>query len=386
MNWKRLVVLIAAALCTTCGAVSAQSSDTAPEPSKPGIAASLDELGLCGPIHEALLKFGPRDIDGALDTTRIQPDRHPADVWKLILPAPDVPELVFADHGATTLELFEFKGALQSMIFRWRTSAEETTQIYDAAEIDLSLAMGPPHSDNDGDPVWSLDSLKASAWKEKDNAGLAVIFACLPTEEAYFATLKAAKTSAEGPAEVSTTDTVGLPPNPWLDRSIIDVMMNSGTPLEEHLAAGTNAVGLHYENFLFPSEVPTECWWWFVDGKAVYVAADFLPPDGADRAYASYLSFKDALRKAFGAPSEDGRDEETGLRRVVYSTGPQRLVLTFHDPVGDPWYRLEIYDTTQLDKLGDELRPGRSLPQRFTPPAADSGLTREDIAQGSGAG
>ncbi len=55
MTWKRLVVLIAAALCTKCGAVSAQSSDTAPEPSKPGFATTLDGLGLCGPIHEALL-------------------------------------------------------------------------------------------------------------------------------------------------------------------------------------------------------------------------------------------------------------------------------------------------------------------------------------------
>lgn len=61
MSWKRLAVLVAAALRTTCSSVTVQGGDTAPgaaagqSASKPGggITAAIDRLGVCGQVHQA---------------------------------------------------------------------------------------------------------------------------------------------------------------------------------------------------------------------------------------------------------------------------------------------------------------------------------------------
>ena len=112
----------------------------------------------------------------------------------------------------------------------------------------------------------------------------------------------------------------------------------------------------------------------------MYSATEFLPPGGSDRAKFAFKVLKDSFAEQHGPPVEEGPDQETSGYRIVYTSGSQRLVLTFVDPEGDPYFRLEVYDTTQLDKLGPELRPNRSLPKRYTPPPPNSGLTREDLA------
>jgi hypothetical protein len=44
------------------------------------------------------------------------------------------------------------------------------------------------------------------------------------------------------------------------------------------------------------------------------------------------------------------------------------LALTFIEGDGDPWFLLETYDTTHLDKINTDLRPSRTLPKRYEPP------------------
>ena len=88
----------------------------------------------------------------------------------------------------------------------------------------------------------------------------------------------------------------------------------------------------------------------------------------------------------YGSPVEEGPGEEPGGRYVVYTIGSQRLILTLIDPAGDPYFRIEAYYPTQLDKLGPELRSNPSLPKRFTPPSSDSGLSRDSFGQEVGAG
>ena len=88
----------------------------------------------------------------------------------------------------------------------------------------------------------------------------------------------------------------------------------------------------------------------------------------------------------YGAPVEEGPGEEPGSRYVVYTSGSQRLILTFLDTEGDPYFRIEAYYPTQLDTLRPELRPNRNRPKQFTPPPADSGLSRDSFGHEVGAG
>ncbi|MDX2438887.1 MAG: hypothetical protein QNL88_17770 [Acidobacteriota bacterium] len=393
MTWKRLVVFVAAALCTTCGSTSAHAFDIPPDPAAeksaapvPDIAATLEALGVCGQIHEAILKLGPRDAVGDLAVAQIKPQRHPSDTWKVVMPSPDIIGQAFAGQNATALELYEFKGTVQALIVFWDIDGENASAVFEASTNALSRAMGPSRLDDDGGPVWSSDSLQASGWKGENGKGVTMLVACLPTVEAYVAAHDSAAAPAEGNAEASRTGDDALPPNPWLNRSIVDILLSFGEPIDQPAVFGTNIVGLHYKDFMGAIEVPTECWWWFVDGKAVYVGADFLPPAGSNTTMSSFQVFKSVLEKNYGAPTQTSPSDPTDEHRVVYSTGPQRLTLELFEPNGDPWFRLEAFDTMHMDALPAELRPNRTLPERYTPPPTDSGTTREDLSLEIGAG
>ena len=67
MAWKRFVVVVAAVFCMTSSSGGVYASDLAPKAASSDSAAALDHLGVCGPIHEAILRLGPKDDEGRLD-------------------------------------------------------------------------------------------------------------------------------------------------------------------------------------------------------------------------------------------------------------------------------------------------------------------------------
>jgi hypothetical protein len=153
-----------------------------------------------------------------------------------------------------------------------------------------------------------------------------------------------------------------------LDRSIGDVIAGFGIPVDEPTVAGTSILGLHFRDFMDDSPVPIECWWWFVDGRAVYVATELLPPRGSTMARSAYQTFKNTLRETFGAPTEESPLVGSTQRRVVHQAGDLRVVMELLDVDGDPRFRIEISDPGRVDSLPSELRPNPSLPEHYTPP------------------
>ncbi len=391
MSWKRLVVLAAAIACTTCSTVPVQHNDAG----SVAVRSSIDDLGVCGPVHEAMLRFMPVADDGSFDHDVTQYEPYPPDSSQVLMPFPESLEAAFADSRPAVLELREFRGTTQAIGLHWPTDEpEELEHISRAIGKRLTRVFGKPVDAWDEGSEWTDGRLRVATFADAANSITSLWVACVAREDAYAAALESLDALEEAPPDEAPTESAasashdpdGLPPNPWLDRSIVDLLLGWGPPLEEPIVTEDDTVGLHYRDFMPGFDVPVEGWWWFVDGKAVYAASEFMPPKGSDRPLTSYRAFKNMLREAFGAPNEEIFDEETGQRHVIYHTGPQRLVMTLFDPEGDPWFRVEIFDTTKLEALPSELRPNRSLPERYEPPPTDSGFTREDMGFAVGAG
>ena len=359
MTWKRLVVLVAAALCTTCGTLTVHGQDVR----ESDLLATIEGLGVCGPVHRSVLDLAPRAADGRLDTDFMNYEEDTPETSSLLMKISAPGPFAIADQTPAAVRLFEFSGMVQALMFYWPAPDAEKPAVVETTEEALRPALGEPERPENGQSEWSTGSLTILASQPSDDFEYpTLLVACTATEDPYFAAFDAAEEADTAQDVVEVSDETSLPPNPWLDRTVLGVLSSWGQPLDEPVVAGPNVVGLHYRNFMDGTEVPLEGWWWFVDGRAVYVASDFMPPRGSSRALSSYRSFKNGLRRDFGAPDEEGVAEATGQRHIIYRTGPQQLILTLFDPDGDPWFRLEIFDTTKLDALPTELRPNRKLP------------------------
>lgn len=388
MTWKRLVVLVAAALCTTCGTLTVHGEDAR----ETGLLATIEGLGVCGPVHRAILDLAPRSADGSFDADSITYETDSPETSTLLMKISAPERFAVADQVPEAVRLFEFSGRVQGLAYYWpileeNEVGEDGLAVVEAAAETLSPSLGEPEAGDTGWRKWSTETLTILARPpSEDSKSTRLLVGCTLTEEAYLAALEAAEQTDAAEDVVETSDKDGLPPNPWLDRDIVSVLLGWGAPLEPSAAPSDEVVCLHYAQFMREVDVPTEAWWWFIDGKAVYVASEFMPPRGSDKPMSSYIAFKNTLRNAFGAPTEERRDEKTGQRYVIYATDTQRLVMTLFDPDGDPWFRLEAFDTNKLDALPADLRPNRSLPERYTPPTPDSGTTREGLGLEIGAG
>ncbi len=383
MSWKAPLVLAAALVCTTLGPLTAHGGG-APESD---LLATIEGLGVCGPIHQVVLNLAPRAADGSFDIDSMSYEVASPETSGLLMKISNPERFAIADQTPQAVQVFELAGTAQTVVFFWPRPDDGMEAVVAAAIEALTPSLGDPEA-LDGDSLgWTtgLLTIRVSPPSEDlDSSGLVV--ACTATEDAFFAALENAEQAGTAAEAVDTSEDDGLPPNPWLDRSAVDVLLSWGEPLDQRTVVAPNVVGYDFGSFLDGNEIPTEGWWWFIDGRAVYVASDFMPPRGSSKALSSYYSFKDSLRRWFGAPNEERLDEATGQRHVIYQTGPQQLVMTLFDPDGDPWFRIEIFDTTKLEALPSERRPNRSLPERYEPPPADSGLTREDMGFEVGAG
>ncbi|HSN57359.1 MAG TPA: hypothetical protein VLT32_22010 [Candidatus Sulfomarinibacteraceae bacterium] len=383
MSRKTFVVLASALVCTTCGAATVHGQDSGDT----NLLTTIGNLGVCGPIHQVVLNLAPRAGDGSFDIDSMSYEVASPETSGLLMKISNPERFVIADQIPHAVQVFELAGTTQTVVLFWPRPDDGTEAVVAATIEALTPALGEPETLDSDTLEWTtgLLTIRASPPAEDlDSSGLVV--ACTATEGAFFAALENAEQAGTAAEAVDTSEDDGLPPNPWLDRSIMSVLMSWGAPPDAPIVTGNNVVGLHYRDFLNEFEVPMEGWWWFVNGRAVYVASDFMPPRGSSKALSSYHSFKDFLGRSFGEPDEERLDEATGQRHVIYQTGPQRLVLTLFDPEGDPWFRVEVFDTTKLDELPSELRPNRSLPERYDPPPPDTGLTREDMGFAVGAG
>jgi hypothetical protein len=385
MSCKRLAVLAAAVLCMTCGSVNAQTAGSSPGTAETGNGVELEHIGVCGPIHETILQYGPKGSDGRLDTEPIGYEKTAMGSWNLWMPASEDLSISYAGHRPDFIRLYEFRGTLQAIVFFWDGTQQEKSAVREAAVEMLTLQKGEPKARDDGHRDWRTDVTLTVVTPVDIKEPMKLYIACAPTEDEFFDLAEASRSTAEGSAEAADADSDTPAPNPWLDRSTVNVLLQYGQPTEDPLTLENGLVGLHHADVMGPGGVPVEFWWWFKAGRAVYVAGEFLPPRGSDRAKRSFQAFSEMLRNIYGAPVEEGPDKESGGHRIVYANGPQHLILTFLEPEGDPYFRLEVYDSTQIDKLGPELRPSRSLPKRFTPPPSDSGRTKEDVRSEVGA-
>jgi hypothetical protein len=271
-------------------------------------------------------------------------------------------------------------------VFTWGTRDKPKSKLFKSGVRELKSLKGRP-SFREGRTIGWVDDEHQYLWFESDESNTtSLMVTCIETDGQYWEAMEAAGAEAPADRAVTLNENTVYPINPWLDRSLVGVLLDFGQPVEPPFVLGENIIGLHYRQAMGSDGQPAEFWWWFLDGKAVYVAAEALPPSGSNKAWKSYNSLRDIFRKTFGPPTESGRDEETGIHRVLYVNGPQRIIGALVDPEGDPWIRIEIYDTEHLDELGPDLRPGRNLPKRYEPPRRDTGLTREDLEGVVGSG
>ena len=183
--------------------------------------------------------------------------------------------------------------------------------VVEATAAALSPFLGEPETGDTGQQEWSTESLTIRAWQPSEDSKVTrLLVGCTATEETYLAALEAAEPTDMAEDVTEASDETGLPPNPWLDRNLVDVLLSSGSPDEDPATPADNVVGLHYTKVMGPGDVPTEWWWWFIDGKAVYAAGDFLPPKGSKRARSSYEGFDSR-----SAASSASRPTTAAIRR-----------------------------------------------------------------------
>lgn len=386
MRRAAVVVLIAAVPCLTCGTVNQQTTGQAAETNSNNLSA-LEDLGVCGPIHEALIRFGPKDSDGALDTAAIEREPTSFGSWGLEMNPPPGLNVVVAGRRPSLLGLHEYVGVLQGMYFVWDGGRRERSAVWRHALKEMKRARGTPERSEKGRRDWYQDETQILLARSKDLQAVAVFVSCVP----YMEQLKASAEKQEASPDNTTANTASAQPeapphDPRLEHSVADILRDFGLPTHAYVLTD-QIVCFHYTGTEGPINAPAETWWWFFEGRAVYHATEFLPPSGSDRALGSFQYAKDWMRKAFGAPFEELRGGSSPtFHRFEYADGILHGAITLFDAGGDPYFCTEFFDSTVIDKLGPDLRPDRSLPKRYTPPPRDSGLTREDFESEAVAG
>ena len=297
MVWKRFVAVVATVFCTISGSAGVNAGDPAPEPASSDSAAALDHLGVCGPIHEAILKLGPKDSEGRLDIGPIGYEQTASEFWTVFMPAPEFPDLSFAGHRPTELTLFTFKGTLQAALFSWTGPADEKSATLEDALQVLTLSKGEPEPRDDGRHEWRETDLRAVVVRAEPEDPVEVFVACLSAEDEYFELREAVEADDNGPAEAADTKTNTPAPILWLNRSLVGTLLEYGQPAQDPSISDDGLVGLHYAEVKGPGDVPAEFWWWFNNGKAVYAAGEFPPPYGPVKAKNSFQAFDELFQR-----------------------------------------------------------------------------------------
>jgi len=348
------------------GTEEAKINDTLPE-----------VLGVCGPIHKSILDLAPKSLDGKLDTNGIRVQESDAGFDRVIFLAPPVVRAAFSNHPPIGIEFHEFKGTVQAASVMWDGTEDEKSAIRDYLFDQIVQSKGPPEPREDGLNEWRDDLIRtAVSWPDREG-WLVMFFSCLPTEDQFFDARDAAVTPNDDSVAAAESAKDQSVPSPWDKPSIGSILAKHGQPSEEPYEIDESIIGLHYGGLAFDG-MPYEFWYWFFEGKAVYTASEFLPGSGSSNAVGSFETMREMTINMYGEPDENILDEDGTAQRMIWRNGSQGLALTFIEGGGDPWFLLETYDTTHLDKIDTDLRPSRTLPKRYEPPPLDSGKDRMD--------
>ena len=327
MAWKRLVVLIAAALCATCGTLTVHGQDIR----QSDLLATIEGLGVCGPVHRAVLDLAPRTADGSFDTGHMTYEVDSPEISNLFMHISAPERFAIADQVPAAVRVFEISGKVQGLAFYWPILDADELGVDDLAVVEATAAalspfLGEPKTDDTGQQEWSTESLTIRAWQPSEDSKVTrLLVGCTATEETYLAALESAEPTdmAEDVTEASDED--GLPPNPWLDRNLVEVLFELRVPGRgpRHAGRQRRRPPLHQGDGA--GDVPTEWWWWFIDGKAVYAAGDFLPPKGSKRARSSYEGFRSR-----SAASSASRPTTAAIRRPAPNASSTKPVRNLH--------------------------------------------------------
>jgi len=383
----RLIVFAVAGSLISSGAISAQeiAANSLAKSSSPINETLPEVLGVCGPIHNSILDLAPKSLDGKLDTNFIWVNENDAGFSRVIFPAPAVVKTAFSGQPPIAIEFHEFKGAIQAAVVMWKGTEDEKSVIRDYLLDQLVPSKGPPEPRENGPKEWRNDVFRiAVSWPERKD-DLVMFVSCMPTESEFYEASDAAEIPDEESVVAAGSFQEPRAPDPWKKESIVSILDSYGQPSQEPFEIGKKVVGLHYGG-LDMDGLPYEVWYWFFEGRAIYSASEFLPAGGSSNPVGSFETMREMTINLYGEPDENILDEDGIAQRMIWRNGSQGLALTFIEGDGDPWFLLETYDTTHLDKIDTDLRPARTLPKRYEPPPPDSGKERSDLTPEVAAG
>jgi hypothetical protein len=338
-----------------------------------------DVLGVCGPIHQAIFELGPKKYNPKLDTEYIWVQEIGANMNIVIFPAPEITNSVLPDHPPMALQLHEFKGKVQAAAGIWHASVEEYSEIWHDLLDQLTESNGQPTKKEEGFVKWQGDLVNTEISWPGNEEDLYISWSCQQTLGEYVSARDAAENNDERSVTEAGGSNDGLDNDPWKRESVASIIKGYGQPSDLPIETGEDVVGLHYGD-LDMSGFLYEEWFWFFEGKAIYSASEFLPVGGASIAPAAFRAMREMAFNTFGEPDENTLGDDGNLQRIIWRNGSQAVELTFVEGDGDPRFLVERYDTKHLDKIDTELRPVRTLPNRYEPPPPDSGTDREDFA------
>jgi len=183
MSWKRFFVLVAAVLCMTCGSVNVQAADAEPDTAESSNSSTLEHIGVCGPIHEAVIRFGSKDEEGRLDTAPLVHAPTSFGSSTITIDPPPGFGISFAGHQPDELRLHEYMGTLQGVLLIWNGTPRERSTVRKKVLKHLGRSKGEPEPLDKNTREWRDEEIRTVLYRSKADQVVVVFVSCLADEE-----------------------------------------------------------------------------------------------------------------------------------------------------------------------------------------------------------
>jgi len=386
----RVFLLSLCVVCVCFGCATSQErfevevASSGPPESNPIV---LNGAEICGPIYDALMYLGPKDEEGRLDMSRVGWDPvwpgHPT----VYLPVPT--DLVHSEtlRKASYVRLDEFRGRVAGVSLLFEAKREENSPIWEALFGLTRKAPGPPLVEEERSFYRDEGRLHIVGIHDEEMENVVFSMFCQPLRAGYLEEMESASATAEAVSEagnVEKSEDERLTDG-FLGRTVLDVILSSGSPNRDPVRAGSECLGLYFEKRGY-LDTPTKEWIWFVGGTAVYVGWEFPSPFNPERAVSTFFSFRRELIESLGEPAESIGGRSAQQYRAIWRDGNGETVLTLNNPEGFPRFLMEFVDPEKVGQIEGNLRPDRDSPEKQVPPPVDSAKTRHQSVAGSASG
>ncbi len=213
MSLLRLIGIVFVSICVFAGLPAALHGATA-ESETIDLTTTIEGLGVCGPIQDAVLAFSPRTADGEFDFGRFAGQPYDAGTWRITAQIPEDLAVSVAGQQPTALDLYEFQGKLQAAALGWHDLGQLEGKVFKSAVRKLKSTYGRPGIRKNEAKGWINEALRIVIWENEEEDSVTLLVACHPSEEAYNNARDTARIQNEAEDEASNPNVEGFGPNP----------------------------------------------------------------------------------------------------------------------------------------------------------------------------